>query len=168
LRRRWRLAGRSGCIHALATTLIAGSPAKIAPADGSQAAPLALAFNRRPLCCEPETEELMDKKKLGLLGAVGVVAALSAGAQASAAPASYADLLQPIPNASEALKVSDANLTQADQFRLYKADHHHHNRAWWYWYNRRHRSHHHHNNYNNNNQHNHNNYNNNNDHNHHH
>ncbi len=56
----------------------------------------------------------MDKTKLGMVGAISSLVALPMGADAGAreAPAvepaqSYADLLQPIPNAVEKLKLSD-------------------------------------------------------------
>jgi hypothetical protein len=74
----------------------------------------------------------MDKTKIGLLGAVTALAALPAVAQAAptqpaVAPAtSFAELLQPIPNAVERLSASDTEL--AGGARLMNAayhDHHH-------------------------------------------
>ncbi|HXQ16722.1 MAG TPA: hypothetical protein VN814_19075 [Caulobacteraceae bacterium] len=72
----------------------------------------------------------MDKTKLGVLGAVSALVALPVGAQAATpavAPAqSFAELLQPIPNAVERLNASDAEL--GGGARLMDAayrDHHH-------------------------------------------
>ena len=106
------------------------------------------------------------------------VAALASGPALAApnAPAvpvasSYAELLQPIPNATERLQLADAQeqanaprliLAQWGRDRHHHHHHHHHNRAWWlghgyYWYGGRwtlrpvhhhHDHHHHHHNYN--------------------
>jgi hypothetical protein len=93
----------------------------------------------------------MDKTTLGILGAVSALTALPAAGQAApaepaVAPAqSFAELLQPIPNAVERLKASDVEL--AGRPRLIEAQyvahhhHHHHHHNWWW---RRHRHHHHH------------------------
>ncbi|HWE98312.1 MAG TPA: hypothetical protein VG248_00780 [Caulobacteraceae bacterium] len=122
----------------------------------------------------------MQKKTTALIGAAAALAAAPAATQAApsqVAPApvaaSYAELLQPIPNALERLQASDG----ADQAKLIEAQygpapvahhhHHHHNqwrrsRAWylrhgysWYggaWVIRpRHAHHHHHNNHHHNN-----------------
>ncbi len=114
----------------------------------------------------------MDPKTANLLGAAAV--ALSAApalatptAQTPPVPvaASYAELLTPIPNAVERLKLADAE-AQAQGPRLIEAQfmaphhhhhhHHHHNRRWYmqngyYWNNgawmlrpRHHHHHHHH------------------------
>jgi hypothetical protein len=99
----------------------------------------------------------MDKTKLGLLGAVTALAALPAVSQAAAtqpavAPAtSFAELLQPIPNALARLVQSDRELAGARLLQAQYNNHHHHHsnhhsRAWWNNYYRRHRSHHHHHN----------------------
>ena len=87
----------------------------------------------------------MERKTTGLIAALAGVAALgTSGAQAAPHPAepasflavtSYADLLQPIPNAMEALKASNAVLQEqagAASAKLQQADwgggdHHHHN-----------------------------------------
>ena len=75
----------------------------------------------------------MDRTKLGLLGAISSLVALPIGASAavSGAPAvppaqSFSDLLQPIPNAVEKLKVSDAQeLANARGVQLIQARWHH-------------------------------------------
>ena len=77
----------------------------------------------------------MDKKIAGLLGAAAALTAVS-GAQAAApqqtapvAASSYRELLEPIPNALEALKADDARLaTDAAEtpVQLAQYDHHHH------------------------------------------
>jgi hypothetical protein len=77
----------------------------------------------------------MDKKIAGLLGAVGALASLN-GAQAAAAPAdpaavlkaqSYADLLNPIPNAKATLDAVDEAYNQAGtSFQVAQNDRHHH------------------------------------------
>ena len=114
----------------------------------------------------------MKAKTVSLLGAA---TALAAGPAAMAAPsfegpavpaaASYADLLTPIPNASERLRVAEAeDRMDAQQPQLIEAQyhhhhhhHHHHNRRWYlthgyYWFGgawvlrppRHHHHHHHH------------------------
>ena len=78
----------------------------------------------------------MDKKIAGLLGAVAALGGLNA---AQAAPAqdptavlqanSYAELLEPIPNAAETLRaVDEAQLPEAtvQQAQFYYHHHHHH------------------------------------------
>ena len=76
----------------------------------------------------------MDKKIAGLLG---VMSAFAVAAPAMAAPvptdvhgamqaASYADLLKPIPNATEMLRASDAVLTDETPAVETVAYHHHH------------------------------------------
>ena len=88
----------------------------------------------------------MNRKTVMLIGAAAALAAgptLAAPAEpAIPAAASYADLLQPIPNAVERLKIADMQEDQAAPApRLieaqYNAHHHHHHR-------RRVRRHHHH------------------------
>jgi hypothetical protein len=84
----------------------------------------------------------MDKKIAGLLGAVAALGTLNA-AQAAPAPASvdvleansFADLLQPIPNAKAQLQAIDerepalaANNVQLAQFHHH---HHHHHHSHW-------------------------------------
>ncbi|MBV9967599.1 MAG: hypothetical protein JO008_18115, partial [Alphaproteobacteria bacterium] len=88
----------------------------------------------------------MDKKIAALLGAVAGLATM-ASAQASTGSAanqsetlkasSYADLLAPVGNASEALKADDAARAQNPEggFRLAQ---------WWYYRRYRHHHHHHH------------------------
>ena len=76
----------------------------------------------------------MDKKIAGLLGAVGALASLnSAQAAAPADPAavlnaqSYADLLNPIPNAKATLDAVDEAYAQAGtSFQVAQNDRHHH------------------------------------------
>ncbi|WP_293366699.1 hypothetical protein [Phenylobacterium sp.] len=114
----------------------------------------------------------MDPKTTALLGAAAALTALPAlaapASQASAVPvaASYSELLTPIPNAVERLKLADAEW-QTQQPRLieaqYVAHHHHHHhqprhsRRWYLrngyawtngaWVLRPRAHHHHHNNY---------------------
>jgi hypothetical protein len=90
-----------------------------------------------------ETE--MDKKIAGLLGAV---AALSSLNTAQAAPAqnpaeilqanSFAELLEPIPNAAELLRAVDeaqqpveATVQEAQYYPYYHHHHHHHHHAFY-------------------------------------
>ncbi len=101
---------------------------------------------------------------------VGAVAALTAGSALAATPvadgppvpvaASYAELLDPIPNAAERLKVADAEAAARPPGVIevqYHHHHHHHPRAWYlsngyYWHGggwvlrpvRHHHHHHHH------------------------
>jgi hypothetical protein len=98
----------------------------------------------------------MDKKIAGLLGAVAALGTLGT-VQAAPAPAStstdvlqansYADLLQPIPNAAATLKVVDENAPVASSeartqvAQMHHHHHHHHHRTIVI---RRHRHHHHH------------------------
>ncbi|HEX3440945.1 MAG TPA: hypothetical protein VHT93_11415 [Pseudolabrys sp.] len=82
----------------------------------------------------------MDKRIAGLLGAAAAVTALS-GVQANAAPAqaaSYADLLQPVPNAVSALQADDERRAAEPEARVQLAQYHHHH----HW--RRTHHHHHH------------------------
>lgn len=118
----------------------------------------------------------MDRKTATIMGAAAALAASPALAGSEAAPApstpvaaSYAELLEPIPNAIERLRASDAEaaakparliLAQyADQHHHHHHHHHHHTRRWYRqhgysWSNgawilgpRPHHHHHHHNNY---------------------
>jgi hypothetical protein len=83
----------------------------------------------------------MDKKIAGLLGAVAAVGALGT-AQASTAPAptdvlkanSYADLLEPIPNAAKVLQALDEQASPAAEPKVELAQ----------WYHHHHHHHHHH------------------------
>jgi hypothetical protein len=113
----------------------------------------------------------MDRKTATLVGAAAALASSPAfaaptTAEAPAVPvaASYAELLKPIPNAMERLRIADAEAA-AKPPRLIEAQwvahhhhhhHHHHNRRWYlqngyYWYGgawmlrpRHHHHHHHH------------------------
>jgi hypothetical protein len=80
----------------------------------------------------------MDKKIAGLLGAAAALTTMSAAQMAVAesstqnAPAtSYRDLLEPVPDALNALKADDARIaaakTQADERVAQYYYHHHHN-----------------------------------------
>jgi len=113
----------------------------------------------------------MEKRQLGIIAAIGSLAALPLGAQAAAqapaaAPAqSFADLLQPISNPVERLRLADEQEAQNPllipvQYRSHHHHHHHHNRRWYSsrgysWYNgawvyrpaRHHHHHHHHSRY---------------------
>ena len=111
----------------------------------------------------------MEKKIAGLLGAVATLGAFTAAEAApiaNPAPAeilnanSFADLLEPIPNAATLLRVvdeagpissTDENIQQVQYF--YHHHHHHHHHAWRRYYGdepriivvpRRYRHHHHH------------------------
>ena len=100
----------------------------------------------------------MDKTKRGAAAALTALMALPAGAAvAHAAPnatqavppaASYAELLEPIPNATERLRLSNEEAA-TDQPKLilaqYAAPHHHHH--WRRWRRRHYHHHHHHNSY---------------------
>jgi hypothetical protein len=115
----------------------------------------------------------MDKKIAGLLGAVAALGTLN-GAQAAPTPASsdvlqansYADLLEPIPNAGKVLqaldertpaKPAEANV-QLAQYYYHHHHHHHHHHGYWRrgpvivvphrrWYHHHHHHHHHHHGY---------------------
>lgn len=92
----------------------------------------------------------MDKTKLGAAAAALLSLPLAGAATAATEPAipsaaSYADLLQPIPNASERLARADseeppARLIPAQIVVAVPHHHHHHWRRW----RRRHYHHHHH------------------------
>ena len=102
----------------------------------------------------------MDKKIAGLLGAVAALGTLNA-AQAAPAPTpadmlqanSFADLLQPIPNAKAQLQAIDERepALAADNVQLAQFHHHHHHHHHSHWRRpvivvvpHRHRHHHHH------------------------
>lgn len=80
----------------------------------------------------------MDRKIAGLLGAAAALSTMHAAqaatepAPASAPAASYRDLLEPVPNALDALKVDDARMAagaveqQPVQLAQYYHHHHHH------------------------------------------
>jgi hypothetical protein len=116
----------------------------------------------------------MNRKTAMLMGAAAALTAGPALAQPAQAPAepavpaasSYADLLQPIPNAVERLEIADMQEEAAPAPRLIQAQyyqqqyhhhHHHHNRQWYSshgyvylngaWVLRPHHHHHHHNSY---------------------
>lgn len=90
----------------------------------------------------------MEKKTISAIGAAAVIAAGSATSAAAApdlipAAASYADLLQPVPQAASLLKADDT-ARQSEPARLFEAQynpggpanhhhhhHHHHNRNWY-------------------------------------
>ena len=93
----------------------------------------------------------MDKKIAGLLGAVAALGTLTA-AQATPAPApsealqanSYADLLEPIPNAAKTLQALDEQgppKSAEGNVQVAQFYHHHHHHHHGYWH------HHHHNGY---------------------
>ena len=111
----------------------------------------------------------MQRRTAGVLGAIAAIAAAPvAGATTtpannSAVPvaSSYAELLQPIPNATERLKLADAEASERPAVLIkaqYYAHHHHHHhhhyryirrvRPGYYWYGgrwlRNHHHHHHH------------------------
>ena len=80
----------------------------------------------------------MDKKLIGLVGAVAALLPTAASAAPTLAPqdlnaGSYADLLAPIPNAVEKLKASNALLQEENGAKIemaqyYYRHHHHHHR----------------------------------------
>jgi hypothetical protein len=96
---------------------------------------------------------MMDKKIAGLLGAAAAVATVGC-AQASTAPAqapqdpltarTYADLLTPIPNATEALIADNARLEAkpSEGVQLAQYHHHHHHHGYHRYYHHHHHHHH--------------------------
>ena len=104
----------------------------------------------------------MDKKIAGVIGALTVLGGANvATAEPARAPAvadvmevnSYADLLQPIPNALALLQASDAALQakkeasgeDGDKANVELAQyHHHHHHHWRRWHHHHHHWHHHH------------------------
>lgn len=105
----------------------------------------------------------MDKKIAGLLGAAATLGAMNA-AQAAPTPSvpgdglrasSFAELLEPIPNAASLLRAVDqaqpgptaeANV-QLAQLYYYHHHHHHHHHHFWRRYRHHHHHHHHHHGY---------------------
>jgi hypothetical protein len=90
----------------------------------------------------------LDKKLAGLLGAAAALGTMSS-AEAVAMPgptavlqaSSYADLLQPIPDASLLLQAIDTDrMAPTGEAKIQLARHHHHHHH----YRRRHHHHHHH------------------------
>jgi hypothetical protein len=75
----------------------------------------------------------MEKKIAGLLGAVATLGAFNA-AQAAPTPSSFAELLEPIPNAASLLQAVDESApspsanenVQLAQLYIYHHHHHHH------------------------------------------
>jgi hypothetical protein len=96
----------------------------------------------------------MDTKTATLLAAAAALTSSTGyAAPASEAPvpkaSSYADLLQPIPNATERLRAADMiAATETEQPLLTKTQYHHHHNNYGngYGYNRNHHHHHHHHN----------------------
>lgn len=95
----------------------------------------------------------MDKKIAGLIGAVSALVALDAAQAATPAmqplpqPTSYADLLQPIPNASAVLAKMDETSSSepvGGQTIEVAYHHHHHHRHFRRHYHHHHHHHHHH------------------------
>jgi hypothetical protein len=100
----------------------------------------------------------MDKKIAGLLGAVAAVTTMTGAQAATQSPAdgspvlrasSYADLLMPVPNATEALIADNELLAQAPAKRsagvkVAEDHHHHHHHVVIIKRHRRHYHHHHH------------------------
>lgn len=104
----------------------------------------------------------MDKRIAGLLGAAAALTTMTAAQAAitepapSTPPASYRDLLEPVPDALNTLKADDARLaqerTQANvqlaQYYYHHHHHHHHHRYYrvaprGYWHHHHHHHHHH-------------------------
>jgi hypothetical protein len=83
----------------------------------------------------------MDRKTATVVGAAAALAAGAGMAQAAPpapavpAAASYADLLQPIPNAVERLKMSDMEIASRParliEAQYYHHHHHHHDNSWY-------------------------------------
>ncbi|MGC2077702.1 MAG: hypothetical protein WA728_17065 [Xanthobacteraceae bacterium] len=107
----------------------------------------------------------MDKKIAGLLGAAAALTTMSTAQASIAEPthntpaASYRDLLEPVPDALNALKVDDARIaagkTQGEermaQYYYHHHHHHHHHHRWYervlprpYYHHHHHHHHHHH------------------------
>ena len=96
----------------------------------------------------------MDKKIVGLIAAVSGLGTFGA-AQASTPPAadveramnpqSFAELLDPIPNATNILRTVDENRAAApdtSDIQLAWWHHHHHHHHHWYWHHHHHHHHH--------------------------
>jgi len=96
----------------------------------------------------------MDKKIAGLLGAVAAVTTVTSAQATPQLPAlqasSYADLLMPVPNATEALIAHDQLLAQSpaakrsEGVKVAEEHHHHHHHVIVIKRHRRHYRHHHH------------------------
>jgi len=92
----------------------------------------------------------MDKKLLGLAAGALMAGAGTASAHALLNPTSYAELLQPVDNATELLKTIDtaggsASRKQTAQLYLGFGHHHHHHHGWYHHHHHHHGwSHHHH------------------------
>ena len=94
----------------------------------------------------------MDKNIIGLLGGASALALV--GGAASAGPAkpltparTYAELLDPIPNAAELLKAEDQRAASLELAQYYYGSpyyHHHHHHHHWRWRHRYYHHHHHH------------------------
>ncbi|HVX74552.1 MAG TPA: hypothetical protein VHB49_00390 [Bradyrhizobium sp.] len=117
----------------------------------------------------------MERKIAGLIGAVAAIGAASGVAQAAPSPTttdvlnanSFADLLEPIPNAAAKLQAIDEQTSDSAEPGLQLAQyyyhhhhhhHHHHHRYWrrgpivvvpprWHRYHHHHHHHHHHHGY---------------------
>ncbi|HLH90555.1 MAG TPA: hypothetical protein VKX28_19045 [Xanthobacteraceae bacterium] len=100
----------------------------------------------------------MDKKIVGVIGAITGLAAMDQGAQATPATQtpdpmnvrSYAELLDPIPNALAALRAADMAAAQdqavdGQQGNVQVAGYHHHHHSRWRsrWWHHHHHHHHH-------------------------
>jgi hypothetical protein len=90
----------------------------------------------------PTGGKQMDKKIAGLLGAAAALTTMSAAQSAVAepiqneAPASYRDLLEPVPDALNALKADDARIAAAktqggERVPQYYYHHHHHHHQYY-------------------------------------
>ena len=104
----------------------------------------------------------MDKHIFGLLGGVSALALIGGAQAASAEPAaasqparSYAELLDPIPNAAERLQADDQRAASVELAQYYHGapyhhHHHHHHHRYYYgfvphpYYHHHHHHHHHH------------------------
>ena len=97
----------------------------------------------------------MDKKIAALLGAAAALTTMSGAQSAVAAPTqntpptSYRDLLEPVPDALNALKIDDARTAAAktqggEQVAQYYHHHHHHHRYYHHHHHHHHRYYHHH------------------------
>jgi hypothetical protein len=116
------------------------------------------------MCPAPDIEgEIMEKKIAGLLGAMATLGAFNAAQAAptpTAAPSdvlranSFAELLEPIPNAAALLQAVDESgpvSSASENIQLAQYHHHHHHHHAWRRYGpvvvvrpRRHHHHHHH------------------------
>jgi hypothetical protein len=131
--------------------------------------------NRRGVgdCGQCALERKMEKKIAGLIGAVAAIGAATGVAQAAPAPAatdvlnanSFADLLEPVPNAATKLQALDEQTTDsaepgvqlAQYYYHHHHHHHHHHHRYWRrgpvivvpprWHRHHHHHHHHHHGY---------------------